>query len=87
VDAVIKLMLPMDMLQAEVFATVYAAWNNLLLDNQTPTDEQIVLAARENWHPDKLKIDRKNFFKTIDWIRKKNISPQGQGKRVLPRGG
>jgi type I restriction enzyme S subunit len=87
VDAVIKLMLPLDMQQAEVFATVYAAWNNLLMDNQTPTDEQIVLAARENWHPDKLKMEREKFFKTIDWIRKKNISPQGKGKRVLPRAG
>lgn len=83
-DEVIKLMLPMDMQQAEIFATVWAAWNNLLLDGLTPTDEQIVLAARENWHPDKLKIERERFFGAIDWIRKKNICPQGKWKRVLP---
>ena len=78
-------MLPLNLQRSEVVATVYAAWNNLLLDGQSPTDEQIVLAARENWHPDKLLIDRDNFFKTIDWIRKKNICPQGKGKRVLPK--
>jgi type I restriction enzyme S subunit len=85
VDEVIKLMLPMDMQQAEIFATTYAAWNNLLMDGLKPTDEQIVWAARENWHADKLKLERERFFKAIDWIRKKNICPQGKGKRVLPK--
>lgn len=84
-DEVIKLMVNMDMQQAEIFATVFAAWNNLLMDGLTPTDEQIVLAARENWHSDKLKIGRERFFGAIDWIRKKNVCPQGKGKRVAPK--
>jgi hypothetical protein len=41
--------------QAEIVATLYAAWNNLLLDGQQPNDEAIVSEAREQWHKDKLK--------------------------------
>jgi hypothetical protein len=35
VDDLIQLMLPMDTEEAEVFATVHAAWNNLLIDKET----------------------------------------------------
>ncbi len=83
VDDLIKLMLPMDMHQAEIFATVYAAWNNLLIDRQPTTDEAIVLEARENWHPDKLKIPRQRFFGAIKWMNEKGIVPQGRGKKVM----
>ena len=85
VDDLLKLMLPLDTQQAEVFATVYAAWNNLLLDNQPITDERIVHEARENWHPDKLKIPRDKFFKAITWIKEKNLCPEGKGKKVLKK--
>lgn len=71
--------------QAEIVATVYAAWNNMLLDGLPVTDEDIVRAAREDWHPDKLKIERDRFFKAIDWMRKKELSPVGTGSRVVAR--
>lgn len=82
VDEMLTLMLPMTTQQAEVFATVYAAWNNLLIDGKTPTDEQIVFEARENWHPEKLKIPREKFFKAIEWLRQKRILPRGGGRKV-----
>lgn len=85
VEKLIQLMLSMDTRQSEIFATVYAAWNNLLLDGLQPTDEEIVFEARENWHSDKLKINREKFFKAIDWIRKKHLVPTGKGKRVNKR--
>ena len=67
IDKLLELMLPMDTQQAEIFCTVYAAWNNLLLDGAQPTDEEIVYEARENWHPDKLRIPREKFFAAISW--------------------
>lgn len=85
VDGLLELMLPMQTQQAEIFCTVYAAWNNLLLDGKQPTDEQIVFEARENWHPDKLKISRERFFSTIEWIRNKSLIPPGKGKKVCSR--
>jgi hypothetical protein len=83
VDALIELMLAMDKEAVEVFATVHAAWNNLLLDKQTVTDERIVTEARENWHRDKLKIAREKFFCAIRQIREAGVCPEGKGKKVI----
>jgi len=85
VDSLLELMLPMDTQQAEIFCTVYAAWNNLLLDGQQPTDESIVLEAREKWHPNKLNIPREKFFAAIDLLRKKGVVPTGRGKKVTAK--
>lgn len=85
VDGLLELMLPMQTQQAEIFCTVYAAWNNLLLDGKQPTDEEIVFEGRENWHPDKLKIPREKFFNAIEWIRNKSLAPLGKGKKVYGR--
>jgi len=78
----IDTMAPMSTQQAEIVATVYAAWNNLLIDKTDITDEAIVQEAREDWHPQKLKIDRERFFKAIAWMREHNLVPTGLGKRV-----
>lgn len=85
-DRLLELMTPMSTRQAEIFATVYAAWNNLLMDGEPITDESIVRAAREDWHSDKLNIPRDKFFTAIEWIRTKNLCPEGKGKRVECKG-
>jgi hypothetical protein len=82
VESLLKLMLPMSSQQAEIFSTVYAAWNNLLLDRQAITDKKIVLEARDNWHPDKMSIQRERFFKAIKWMRENNFVPLGKGRKV-----
>lgn len=82
VENLLQQMLPMTSRQAEVLATVYAAWNNLLLMGVTPDDERIVNEARENWHESKLEIERSRFFKAIQWMRKNALTPSGRGSLV-----
>jgi len=82
VDALIKLLLPLNTKQAEIVATLYAAWNNLLLLGRSPSDVDIVYEARENWHASKLVIERENFFKGLKWMRKKGLIPVGRGRYV-----
>jgi type I restriction enzyme S subunit len=82
IDRVIDVFIDMNMQEAEVFATVYAAWNNLLIEGKTPTDDEIVRAAREDWHPDKLKISRAKFVEGLRQVRQKNFKPKGQGRFV-----
>jgi restriction endonuclease S subunit len=82
VQGLLQWMLPLNVQQTEIVATVYAAWNNLLLDGKTPTDEEIVHESRENWHPDKLKIARTRFFSAVQWLRAQRVVPDGKGKRV-----
>jgi len=82
VDRLLRWMLPLNVKQAEIVATVFAAWNNLLLDGNQPTDEEIVYEARENWHPNKLKIERWKFFAAVQWLRKRERVPHGKGRPV-----
>jgi hypothetical protein len=82
VDALINLLLPMDTRQAEIVATLYAALNNLLLLGRSPSDEDIVYEARENWHASKLEIERGRFFKALEWMREHGLIPEGRGRYV-----
>lgn len=83
VEALIKVFLPMDTQQAEIFATIYAAWNNLLLTgNASPSDEEIVTEARECWTESKLKIERQKFFMSLEWMKKHDLAPRGIGRVV-----
>lgn len=85
-DKVNNLLLPMNSQDAEVFATVHAAWNNLILDGADINDEAIIHAARDDWHPDKLKIPKAKFQKAIRLIRDKGLVPDGKAKRVGGQG-
>lgn len=76
------LLLPMNKKRAELFATVHAAWNNLILDGAEITDDAIVFEARDNWHPDKLKYGEGEFREIIRFIRERKLVPDGSAKRV-----
>lgn len=82
IERVIDVFIPMDMQQAAVFATVYAAWNNLLIEGKAPTDDEIVCAAREEWHSSKRDIPRAKFLEGLRQVRASNFVPRGQGRYV-----
>jgi hypothetical protein len=82
IERIVDLLLPMDSKEAEVFTTTHAAWNNLLLDGEQPTDAKILHEARENWHASKLNIPRSKFSDALRRIRAERIAPTGCGKRV-----
>lgn len=86
VDELIKLLLPLNSRQAEIVATLYAAWNNLLLLGHSPSNEDIVYEARENWHESKLEIEREKFFKGLEWMRQQGLVPMGRGQYVAKKG-
>jgi hypothetical protein len=81
-ERLIDLLVPMDTEEAEVFATVHAAWNNLLIDGAEVTDAAIISAAREGWHPDKLRIPAHKFQRAIGLIRQQGLVPDGTAKYV-----
>jgi restriction endonuclease S subunit len=84
IETIIDLLIPMDTQKAEVFATVYAAWNNLLIESRKPTDDEIIRTAREDWHPDKLDIPRAKFVEALQLLKDKNCKPTGRGRFVPP---
>jgi restriction endonuclease S subunit len=78
----IELLVEMDSDRAEIVVTTHAAWNNLVLDSASITDDAIVRAARDNWHPAKLRYDPMRFRDAIRFIRQNGIEPDGSAKRV-----
>ncbi len=86
VDALIGMFLKWRTEHSEVIATLYAAWNNLLLLGLSPSDEEIVYEARENWHEAKLKIEREKFFMALKWMHKHGLVPVGRGRFVAKKG-
>lgn len=83
IDKILEIIIPMDSRQAEVFATVHASWNNLLLDGKQPNNDEIIYEARENWHPKKLDIPKSEFEIAIKLIKSHGVEPKGEGKRVI----
>ncbi|MCZ6804740.1 MAG: restriction endonuclease subunit S [Proteobacteria bacterium] len=79
---VIDLLINKNTEEAEVFTTVHAAWNNLIIGGADINDEAIILAARDQWHVDKLIIPKKEFQKAIQEIRSKQLVPDGTAKYV-----
>lgn len=81
-DRVVSLLMPLDTQKAELVATAYAAWNNLLLDGHKPSEEDIVHEARDNWHRDKQQYTESQFREAIARLRDHGMVPTGTGKRV-----
>ncbi|MCS4503359.1 restriction endonuclease subunit S [Arhodomonas aquaeolei] len=81
-ERVMQLMLPLNTKQAELVATVYAAWNNLLLDGIEPTAAAIIYEARDNWHSGKRGFSEEQFEEAIARLRSHGMVPTGTGKRV-----
>lgn len=80
---IIDTLIPMKTKQVEIVATLYAAWNNLLIRKEVINNEAIVYEARENWHKSKLNIERERFFKAIEWMKKHDfLIPKGNGKLI-----
>lgn len=84
VDALIELMRPLDTRCCEIVATLYAAWNDLLLRGKSPADEEILHEAREDWHESKLSIPKQRWVRALSWMRDNHLVPRGTGRPVPP---
>jgi type I restriction enzyme, S subunit len=74
--------------QIEAAATLFAAWNDFLIDGHQPTDDEIIREALENWHPDK---KLKRLFNPLmlkamlQWMRAIKLTPRGIGPRTIKK--
>lgn len=78
-DALMKTLEPMTTEQAEIVATLYAAWNDFLIDGTAVTDDALVAEVMNNWHPDKDKITEQQWRAAIPWMRQHGLVPTGYG--------
>jgi hypothetical protein len=82
IQGIIDLLRPLDSQRCEIIATLYAVWNDYLLDGASPTDSQIVNSARNNWHANKQAIPEDRWAKALIWMRGKHLVPQGTGEKT-----
>jgi type I restriction enzyme S subunit len=68
--------------QAEVFATVFAAWNDLLIDGTEATEHKIIEQVREHWHEAKERFTPQRLRDCIGWMHKNSFAPRGVGPRT-----
>lgn len=69
--------------EAEIAATLFAAWNDFLLNGMSPTDQQILHEVRENWHPSKARFSTEQLTQWLSWLRNNNIVPKGKGSKTI----
>lgn len=66
----------------EIIATLFAVWNDFLIDGHSPSDEDIVTGFREHWHEKKQKFTAKSLHTWLDWMRRNSLVPTGRGPRT-----
>ena len=85
IQRIVDLFLDAGREETELRMTVFAAWNNLLLDGVTPDDKLIVSASRTGWHTAKEEYEEALFYKALEWLRNHQLVPKGTGKKVEKR--
>ena len=69
--------------QAEIIATLFAAWNDAIIDKKQFTDDDIVDDVLNNWHESKKRFPRQVWLRAMNEIRKNHIIPKGYGKHTV----
>jgi len=69
--------------EVEIIATLFAVWNDFLIDGVQPTDAQIISDVRENWHERKARFTPAELDRWLDWLRRENIIPRGLPPRTV----
>jgi type I restriction enzyme, S subunit len=61
--------------RCEIVATLYAAWNDLLKEKGSVSDDMIVHEVLNNWHESKQRIPEERWLKALGWMREKGYVP------------
>lgn len=71
--------------QAEVIATLLAAWNDAIIEGKSFTDTDIVNDVLNNWSEEKKRFSKDVWLRAMDELRKKDLIPKGYGKKTIRR--
>jgi hypothetical protein len=70
--------------EAEIVATLYAAWNNMIIKKEDINDDVIISTFFE-WSDRKKKYTRPQVAKALAWMKKNGFAPMGFGKVIKER--
>jgi hypothetical protein len=63
--------------QSEIVATLYACWNDCIIEKTELTDEKIIDKVWNNWHLSKQRFTSKRLKKALEWMREQSLVPKG----------
>jgi type I restriction enzyme S subunit len=79
----INLLRDLDTEAVEAVTTLYAVWNDALIDGQQPDDATIIKGVLTEWHAEKGEKFRKSDLETwLAWMKRQNLTPRGQGSKT-----
>ncbi|KTD57884.1 type ISP restriction/modification enzyme [Legionella shakespearei] len=85
VDNVIGLMRQMDYKQAEIVATIFSCWNDLLIEmKRQPNDNEIIKRFYE-WHDKKEDIKQTRVINALKWMKLNSIIPLGKKSHTIEK--
>lgn len=83
IEQVIELMRDWDTDRCEMTVTLYAAWNDFILEGRPVTDEAIVDEVMHSWNDTKLRFGKTEWLAVLAEMKKhKILMPTGFGKRT-----
>lgn len=80
IDELIRLMRNWTTEQCELFSTVYAAWNDLILWNLPPKEQAVVDQVHNHWHESKKKFSAEKIVEMMHKIKDWGYTPLGFGR-------
>lgn len=66
----------LDTEKCEIVATLFSAWNDLLCEKTTVSDDMIVHEVLHNWHESKKRISEDRWRNALGWMREKGFVPK-----------
>ena len=76
-----ELLYPTTEAEAEIIATLYAVWNNRILEDKTVTDEEL-LNDFYQWSDRKQQYATEQVLLELQWLRTHQMEPKGFGKLI-----
>ncbi len=67
----------------EAVATLYAVWNDAVIDDQQLDDAAIIRGFLQEWHKDKDKFRQSDLQHWLGWMHRNGIVPRGAGPRTI----
>lgn len=78
-DALLELMRPLNTERSEIVATLFAAWNDLIIAGRPFSDEDILHEVK-SWHESKERFDEDRLRRALKWMRDQGLVPRGLGR-------
>ncbi|WP_246723412.1 restriction endonuclease subunit S [Rhizobium etli] len=81
--SLIAMLHDLDRREVEAVATLYAVWNDALMDSQDFDDAAIINGVLTEWHTEKSeKFKSDDLSRWLGWMRRHGLTPRGEGPRT-----